>query len=426
MRIGKRKVTAFIGFVLVAALTITGWSVWGTDGLIAVTLVTLFTTLIAVGWLVAQSERRVLTITRDILNKQSTSLGQIVAVSGQLQSDANLIAANTSGEQAERLLRALEAGFLRADNTLDTLIADWRQTREQMLSSITDMLEKQIGLVSREVEVVGREVGVVAREMDVAASRVDSAVAKVSKVADVTEKAHKDLGPRLKKVVEDQNGLLYRQMEALGALYIDTRPKTGLPPTRFFSASPDLLRTLHQLIRERKPNLVLECGSGVSTIVMAYAMKENGIGKVLSLEHLDVYKSLTDDFAAEHGVSDWIDVIHAPLHSMTIEGNEWMWYSIDTLPPGEIDILLVDGPPSWVGPKARYPAVPALDDRLAVDALVVLDDYQRQDEHEIAELWMAEHPEWSCSVIGHEKGTAMIGKNPPRGSATHVALRHKE
>lgn len=414
MKIGRRKAIAAIGLAISGALAFVGWRLWGTDGLLTAALIILLVTLMAIGWFVAQSERRIRGVVMGIRGDQSRSLEEMRAVRERLQADADLIK-GAPGDQAEQLLKAIQAGFLRAEHTLDTLVSDWRDAREQFLQA-----------VEREIGAVGREVGIVSREMDLATKRVDSAIKAVSQTTEVTEKAFKELRPTLKAVVEDQNSLLYRQFEALAALYLDIRPETGLPPTRFFSASPDLLLALHRLIRERKSSLVVECGSGVSTIVMAYAMKANGLGKVVALEHLASYKSLTEEFAAEHGVSEWVEVIHAPLRSTSLEDEEWVWYSTDHLPPGEIDLLVVDGPPSWVGSKSRYPAVPILGDHLSADAIVVLDDYRRRDETEIGDLWLAKHPDWSLSVIGHEKGTALIGKNPPDGSATHVALRKTE
>ena len=416
MRIGRRKVIAAIGILLVAALAFTGWQVWGTDGLLAATLVTFFGALMAVGWLVAQSERRVRKLLGELRQTQS-SVGQRLD-RDHASIESAIAAVGQPGEQAEQLLRAVQSGFMRAEHTLDTLMSEWRQAREDMLSSVVRTIEREIGIV-------GREVGLVGREMNIASTNVESALEQLSTLAKITEQALEDMHSAVKTEVTEQNSLLYRQLEALGALYLEVGPNAGLPPTRFWAASPDLLRTLYELIRERKPRLVLECGSGVSTLVMAYAVKQNGTGRVISLEHLESFKSLTEGLAAQHEIDDWFEVIHAPLRPQVIDGKEWMWYSTDEIPSEEIDILFVDGPPSSVGPKARFPAVAAIGDRLAPDGIVILDDYMRKDEGKIAELWMAGRPDWSLNVIAHEKGTALLGKNPPRAAATHITLHNE-
>jgi hypothetical protein len=54
--------------------------------------------------------------------------------------------------------------------------------------------------------------------------------------------------------------------------------------------------------------------------------------------------------------------------------------------------LLVDGPPAGEpgSERSRYPAVPALADRLAAGALIVLDDIDRPGEQWVLEAWQRE------------------------------------
>jgi len=47
---------------------------------------------------------------------------------------------------------------------------------------------------------------------------------------------------------------------------------------------------------------------------------------------------------------------------------------------------------------SRFPALPALADRLAPHALVILDDANREPEREIVERWQQLLPEWSFGV----------------------------
>ena len=56
-----------------------------------------------------------------------------------------------------------------------------------------------------------------------------------------------------------------------------------------------------------------------------------------------------------------------------------------------IDLLLVDGPPSGEPgrERSRYPALPALEARLAPGAAVVLDDAGRPGERWVLERWEA-------------------------------------
>lgn len=58
----------------------------------------------------------------------------------------------------------------------------------------------------------------------------------------------------------------------------------------------------------------------------------------------------------------------------------------------EVDLLLVDGPPGRTSKHARYPAVPALRDRLRPGATFMLDDCHRREEKETLHRWLAEVP----------------------------------
>ena len=63
----------------------------------------------------------------------------------------------------------------------------------------------------------------------------------------------------------------YRQSEAMQQLLSLLKFSAPVPPTRSWAASPDLLLTLAQLVRKHNPKLVVELGSGVSTLVVAKA-----------------------------------------------------------------------------------------------------------------------------------------------------------
>jgi predicted O-methyltransferase YrrM len=181
-----------------------------------------------------------------------------------------------------------------------------------------------------------------------------------------------------------------RQAEALHNLYALLQPRQAVPPLRGWAASPDLVLLLVSHVLEHRPRTVVECGSGASTLWTSYALERVGGGRVLSLEHDPVYADQTRSLLARHGLSAYAEVATAPLTPVTIGEESWRWYDPAALASvSEVDLLIVDGPPAATGPLARYPAVPLLFDRLAADAVVVLDDAVRKDEREIAARWAA-------------------------------------
>src|SRR5579859_1387786 len=167
----------------------------------------------------------------------------------------------------------------------------------------------------------------------------------------------------------------YRQLEALQNLSAVLPADDMLPATRGWAASPDLLVVLVDLMTTQRPALVVECGSGASTLWLALAMRRLGIdGRIIALDHDPVFAGQTRGFLARHNVTDLAEVRDAPLESFTLDGDDYPWYSRKAWQDlAGIDLLFVDGPPAATGRQARYPALPLLGRALSPDATVVLD-----------------------------------------------------
>jgi predicted O-methyltransferase YrrM len=203
---------------------------------------------------------------------------------------------------------------------------------------------------------------------------------------------------------------LFQQLSALMNLYRDLGLQKSLPRTRGFAASPDFLDELVECSFNAKPNVVVECGSGVSTIVLARCLQLNRSGHLYSLEHLPEYAEETRRNLAKHSLSEWATVLDAPLHPHSIGSDNWLWYSEDNLPELQIDMLVIDGPPQATGRMARYPAGPMLFRRLAHDAAVFCDDTVRADEKAMLQRWLKEFPELRQKDKYCEKGCVVLSK----------------
>lgn len=75
---------------------------------------------------------------------------------------------------------------------------------------------------------------------------------------------------------ENQRDRHYRQIESLFSLFFTLKPSLPFPDTRGFAASPDLLRKIIDAILIEKPRFIVEAGSGISTILIAYCLKQLG------------------------------------------------------------------------------------------------------------------------------------------------------
>lgn len=204
-------------------------------------------------------------------------------------------------------------------------------------------------------------------------------------------------------------GALYRQLEILVGLYVDLGLTKSLPGTRGWAASPDFLMELVKHTLREKPATVVECSSGTSTLILARCMQMNGGGKVYSLEHDPLYAEQTTAQLARHGLSEFAEVLVAPLESMTLGRESWLWYDHRALPDSRpIDMLVIDGPPTATGPQARYPAGPVLFPRLSGRGAVFLDDAERDSEKSILARWKTEFPQLAQASAFAEKGCAIL------------------
>jgi predicted O-methyltransferase YrrM len=193
----------------------------------------------------------------------------------------------------------------------------------------------------------------------------------------------------------------YRQTEAMQQLLSLLKFSAPVPPTRSWAASPDLLLTLAQLVRKHNPKLVVELGSGVSTLVVAKA----GAKKVISIDNSGEFADKTREVLKEHKVRG-VEIRVAQLKAH-ISGVEW--YDTAVIKDlKRIDLLIVDGPPGSKNPEARMPARAEFIAKLSPKAIIVIDDVNREGERKLAESFAKALPNHVLTIYPHEKGTAVI------------------
>ena len=168
------------------------------------------------------------------------------------------------------------------------------------------------------------------------------------------------------------------------------RPLFGEIPAELGGWAADAVLVQHaaRLVADVRPRLVLECGSGSSTIAIAECLKALG-GRIITLEHDAEFARRTTEALGLRGLSDVARVVAAPLTTRELGGTVLSWYGpeYERFLQSPIDVLIVDGPPKASGPRARYPAVPALKSWLAPECWILMDDGDRPDERAIAHAW---------------------------------------
>ena len=202
----------------------------------------------------------------------------------------------------------------------------------------------------------------------------------------------------------------FEQVQATVNLFELVDVTAPVPPMRGWAVSPDALNILIQEFLAKRPRLVVECGSGVSTLWLALVAKKIGLDtRIVALDHDPVFAAKTNRLLEQHGVGDIASARIAPLVEVIAGEATQAWYEPSALTDlDDIGLVFVDGPPAATGPLARYPALPLLWDKLSPGASIVLDDTIRQDELNIIAQWTESHPELSTESFDTEKGTHIL------------------
>lgn len=202
------------------------------------------------------------------------------------------------------------------------------------------------------------------------------------------------------------------QLKAYAPLQERLNLQQGLPFSANWSASSDFLELIVEHALSAKPKTLMECSSGLTSLMLARCCQLNNQGKVYSLEDGEEYVAKTRDYIERYGLDACASIIHAPLVMQLVNGRDYLWYSMERIPESSIDMLVIDGPSGFLQKHSRYPALPLLFDRLAKHGVIFLDDAARQDEQEIVERWLTEYPNIEHSYIETERGCSVLRVNP--------------
>lgn len=131
------------------------------------------------------------------------------------------------------------------------------------------------------------------------------------------------------------------------------------------------------------PNAILECGSGLSTILIGAIAKKQGVPHWV-LEHKPTWADRVQYYLTHYQLDS---VLYTrPLKD---KGN-YSWYDapLDKMPDG-FSLVVCDGPPSRTK-GGRYGMLPTMRDHLMPGCHILLDDAERKGELAIAKRWSNE------------------------------------
>jgi hypothetical protein len=198
------------------------------------------------------------------------------------------------------------------------------------------------------------------------------------------------------------------QIEPLLSLTSRLVTRHPLPSMSGYAIAPDFALLLTTLVADEKPELVVETGSGVSTLVIAYALEKLGRGRVVAIDHDARYAEETRALVERHGLTAYAKVTHAPLEELVVGGERHVWYALSALEGLlGIDLVVDDGPPKYMGKMVRYASLPTFRKRLSARGIFVL-DVVGDEERVILERWKRELPDLSQEHLRTKKGNVIV------------------
>lgn len=233
----------------------------------------------------------------------------------------------------------------------------------------------------------------------------------------------------------------------------------GEAPMKFhsWSINPDLALILADKINSNNYDLIIEFGSGTSTLLFAKSIMQHrsdgarsegqlSITKrqiddklisyvepedydlpkhVISFEQNKEYFNQTENSLNKQGLLKAVDLVYSPLVNIKNQESDGLFYNCKAKLKHLARVyenrsarilVLVDGPYDPNNAKARYPALPLLLKYLAAHQLdIILDDYNREGEQESAEKWCdlldTRNIDYKKSILPCEKGALLLSIN---------------
>ena len=320
----------------------------------------------------------------------------------------------------ETTKQLVQEGEVRAEQ--ESIAKERQQLAHHHVEQLTQERDKQINLAAESAKQLKQEIHAraeygasaarsqsrfnegIAELRDTLTTQNDQLVVQLKQQADELIRVRKTLDSSIKKEILNST----KQIEAfLGVQnYFNTGELSG--NMHGWPISPDLALYIIELLETNHYDLVIEFGSGVSTVLMAKTLAKiasRSDGKVkakqIAFEHLERYYEETSENLKQAGLNNAVELIFSPLQPYVApNGTAYSYYNCNDYLAilskhhaltGMRILVLVDGPPKSTGAHARYPALPAVTAHFPnahVDFL--LDDYLRTDEKEIAQLWLTD------------------------------------
>ena len=176
-------------------------------------------------------------------------------------------------------------------------------------------------------------------------------------------------------------------------------------------------RYLSEVVRsaEKTKGPILECGSGLTTLLTGAVASRRGI-HLHALEHNADWHARVSEAIAQFDLRN-VTVHLAPLRDFGLF--DWYDASLRDM-PNDFSLVICDGPPGATR-GGRSGMLPIMRDKLATTLSILVDDTSRPAEDQLVQQWSSELGA-SLALHGHGRGFARIDVRGDRlisGRQTH-------
>jgi hypothetical protein len=145
--------------------------------------------------------------------------------------------------------------------------------------------------------------------------------------------------PRRAWVVEKREWGIYaayRRLKKLGLTQM-----YGNTPSHVYQPDWADLLNIYEIVRRRKPRIIIEFGSGCSTLIFARALADNGSGYLYSIDASEPFLRRTQSYLPEN-LKPYVILSYSEIEIGEMYGQSVMWHR--SVPDVPADFVYLDGP----------------------------------------------------------------------------------
>lgn len=295
---------------------------------------------------------------------------------------------------------------------VETKNKDLTQTLEQERQSSTNL--------KKELETAKIKIETLQNQKDELNNSFDRLIKVLSELDESIKRKIEDSKKDVKNYIASKSIITAKQIESY--ISINNYISNGEKPLDFhgWPISPDIAFFLVNKIIENSYDLILEFGSGSSTLLFAKALKvkynnSKHMPKQVAIEHNKKYLNKTKNILALDDLEKNVQLVLAPLKEMEYHNQYYKYYDCKDVFKNfrkknyKKILVLVDGPPGATNKNARLPAIKYILEYLSdAEIDIVLDDAYRNDEKDTIKIWedimKSENINFESELIKNEKG----------------------